>query len=305
MRNDVKLGLAVGGLLLGVVLAYALFFSNNSGGNREKELAAGNFGAVENNGAEASREQGAGTGAIEPMRDQAATGANGNNTGNATGGTVDVPPVIPPATNDGGNANNTNTGTGENNTLSGRSWIELLNGGGAATGPVLPPREADEATVRNNTLPPTRENITPPLEQATGPRRYIIKQGDSFWTIARAEYGNAAYFAHIVRANPEVDPGKLKPGMPIILPDKNNVVAAATAPRQPSAAEQVLDQATQYRVQTGDNLSVIAKKLYGRYDKWVSIYEMNKELIGSNPGVLKNGMILRLPEPPVRVAGSI
>src|SRR5438874_2604875 len=46
MRNDVKLGLAVGGLLLGVVLAYALFFSNNSK-DREHDSLASKIGGVD------------------------------------------------------------------------------------------------------------------------------------------------------------------------------------------------------------------------------------------------------------------
>ena len=119
-------------------------------------------------------------------------------------------------------------------------------------------------------------------------------------------FGNAAYFGHIQRANPGIDPSRIKAGDSIILPDKNEVIAAAPATaKQPSAADLVVDQTRQYRVQAGDNLSMISKKLYGRYDKWVQIYELNKELIGQNPAALKKDMILALPEPPIRPAGTI
>ena len=98
-----------------------------------------------------------------------------------------------------------------------------------------------------------------------------------------------------------MEPGRIKAGDTIILPDKNEVIAPATATaRQPSAADLVIDPAKQYRVQAGDNLSTISKKLYGRFDKWAQIYELNKELIGPNPAALKRDMILALPEAPVR-----
>src|SRR6266850_1219377 len=232
MRNDVKLGLAVGGLLLGVVLAYALFFSNTSK-DRDKELA-GSYSALENN--------------------------NSGQRPAAPSNTAERP---------------------------------------ATTVRPAPP-SVRETTAREATT------LAEPPPAPSGPRRYTIKHGDTFWLIAKSEYGNGAYFGAIQRANPGIDPGRIKAGDSIILPDKNDVIApAAATARQPSAAELVIDPAKQYRVQAGDNLSTISKKLYGRYDKWTQIYELNKDLIGPNPGALKRDMILALPEPPIRIAGTI
>src|SRR5206468_3838003 len=67
MRNDVKLGLAVGGLLLGVVLAYALFFSNTN--KDRKDLTDGGSGALSNNSDAAQKPAPANT-------DQTATDSN-------------------------------------------------------------------------------------------------------------------------------------------------------------------------------------------------------------------------------------
>ena len=282
MRNDVKLGLAVGGLLLGVVLAYALFFSNNSK-DRERDSLASRIGGVD---------------------DQARLPAPGNfDQANNNPGHVDVPPpvinTIPdrPATPVADNAN----------PLSGQTWSRLLNEGVIGhTGPTtITPH--DPPSISNNS--PDRERILVDPPAASGPRKYTVKAGDSFWTIARAEYGNAAYFGHIQRANPGIDPQRLKAKMVINLPEKSEVIAAAVAhdaPAPANTAEAAIDPAKQYKVQTGDNLSNIAKKLYGRFDKWTAIYKFNEELIGPNPAVLKKDMILRLPEPPLTpgIAGT-
>jgi nucleoid-associated protein YgaU len=240
---------------------------------------------------------------INPIPDLGSPGAaSGNNTtansGNTGAGTVEthVNPITPMP--EGPVVDGSSTSG-----LSGRSWHDLLNGG-AGNINIITPRDTGNATVRNVVQPARDNNIQADPPAASGPRRYVVKQGESFWSIAQSEYGNGAYFPHILRANPGVDPQRVRAGTQIVLPNRNDVVAAA-APRQPQpAAAEQLDANTQYRVQSGDNLSVIAKKLYGRYDKWLSIYEHNKELIGPNPAVLKNGMILRLPETPLRIAGS-
>jgi nucleoid-associated protein YgaU len=298
MRNDVKLGLAVGGLLLGVVLAYALFFSNTKD---HKDLADGSYSALGNGDAAA--------------RSSAQT--------NADPGPVDS---NPPTGSSAGPANdqrpqNPIVDAAPANPLIGKSWQLLLNEGATAntTGTITPPVDQSAAGNIRTQIPPVRETtareiipretttLAEPPPAPTGPRRYTIKNGDTFWSIARVEYGNAAYFGHIQRANPGIDPGRIKPGDSIVLPDKNEVIAALTVTtKQPSAADLVaIDPTKQYRVQKGDNLSSIAKKLYGRFDKWAQIYELNKELIGPNPAALRLDMILALPEPPVRIAGTI
>ena len=293
MRNDVKLGLAVGGLLLGVVLAYAIFFSNT---NKNKDLAEGSYSTLNNNSdATAQRPAPANTDSSTPdpnpptnQTPAPAAAERQNSVADATAG----------------------------NPLIGKSWQLLLNEGATAnsTGTIAAP---DRGTSSVNTPTPsgretptrqTRTTLADPPPAPAGPRRYTIKNGDTFWSIAKAEYGNAAYFGHIQRANPGIDPSRIKVGDSIILPDKNEVIAPASmvTAKQPSAADLVnIDPTRQYRVQPGDNLSSISKKLYGRFDKWAQIYELNKELIGPNPAALKRDMILALPEPPLRVAGAI
>src|SRR5437773_8183055 len=120
MLNDVKLGLAVGGLLLGVVLAYALFFSNTNKDRRE--LADGSYSAL-NNGGDASAQKPAGQNS-----DQTASDSN--------------PPIgaQPPASaNDHPQPPAADSSSG--NPLIGKSWQSLLNEGATAntTGTVTPP----------------------------------------------------------------------------------------------------------------------------------------------------------------------
>ena len=295
MRNDVKLGLAVGGLLLGVVLAYALFFSNTN--KDRKDVADGSYSALNNS-------------------DTAQKPAPQANTDQQPPAQVNTnPPANNPAPPTNEHPTNSLVDTAPANPLIGRSWQLLLNEGATAnsTGTITSPGDHAAPPSIRNSVPPTETTVTPPRETVTraeppaapsGPRRYTIKNGDTFWSIARVEYGNAAYFGAIQRANPGVDPGRIKAGDSIILPDKNEVIATPTAAataRQPSAADLVnIDPTRQYRVQAGDNLNSISKKLYGRADKWMQIYELNKELIGPNAAALKRDMILALPEPPVR-----
>ncbi|HEV8378293.1 MAG TPA: LysM peptidoglycan-binding domain-containing protein [Tepidisphaeraceae bacterium] len=299
MRNDVKLGLAVGGLLLGVVLAYALFFSNTNK-DRDKDSLAGRYSALEGGGGDTGQRpvapSTADQGASDSNSTTSAPPANTNSNPPPAAVERQQGPVVDAAPNN----------------LLGKSWHALLNEGVSAnsTGTIVTPREPASGIVRTPVAPArettTTTTLAEPPPAVSGPRRYTIKHGDTYWSIAKAEYGNSAYFGHIQRANPGIDPGRIKPGDSIILPDKNEVIAAAPAAgKQPSAADLVIDPAKQYRVQAGDNLSNISKKLYGRFDKWVQIYELNKELIGQNPAALKRDMILALPEPPLRVAGAI
>jgi nucleoid-associated protein YgaU len=134
---------------------------------------------------------------------------------------------------------------------------------------------------------------------AGGARTHTVRPGENYSTIAAAAYGNAAYYPHLIRANPTIDARKLRPGMVINLPPISEVRAdgAQTA----SASTPRIDERTEYRVQPGDSLERISIKLYGKRDRTEKLHELNRSLIGANPARLKPGMILKLPEPPTRL----
>jgi len=87
----------------------------------------------------------------------------------------------------------------------------------------------------------------PPLPKETGPTAgldtgtttdaagravYIVKSGDSFWSIAEKHYGNGKYSYLIKDANPKVDSASMKVGQPLVLPPK-----PATAASGPSRGD--------------------------------------------------------------------
>ena len=50
-----------------------------------------------------------------------------------------------------------------------------------------------------------------------------------------------------------------------------------------------------YTVQPGDTLYSIAQRAYGDGNKWQIIYDANKQVIGSNPNLLRPGEVLYIP----------
>lgn len=75
------------------------------------------------------------------------------------------------------------------------------------------------------------------------------------------------------------------------------VVEATPAPVAEVAAAQPTYMA-QHKVAAGDTLSGIALKYYGSAvrEKWMVIYEANREAIGDNPGLIRLGQVLNIPE---------
>lgn len=133
---------------------------------------------------------------------------------------------------------------------------------------------------------------------------HVVRSGETFSSIAQAVYGSAAYYPHLIRANPHANPNNLKLGTVISIPKVEDVKATggpASAERPKRADLTVVDDvkidpAKQYRVQSGDSLYKISQKVYGKPTYVEAIYEKNRQLIGANPTKLKLGMILELPE---------
>lgn len=63
------------------------------------------------------------------------------------------------------------------------------------------------------------------------------------------------------------------------------------------AEEEAAEEAANtYTVQPGDTLWGIAQKVLGNGALYTKIYEANKDVIGSNPDVIKVGQVFRIPK---------
>jgi colicin import membrane protein len=71
---------------------------------------------------------------------------------------------------------------------------------------------------------------------------------------------------------------------------KKAAVSTPAAPAKTYIAE--------HTVVSGDSLSGIAKKFYGSTarDKWMAIYEENKDIIGDNPNLIHPGQVFKIPK---------
>jgi nucleoid-associated protein YgaU len=173
--------------------------------------------------------------------------------------------------------------------------------------PVAEPRPGPTGAADPPAASPKTTIPIPP----TGGKAHKVAAGETFSSISRLVYGDAKYFKEIVKANPSVDPTHLKLGIVIALPDasefrkpKTTDKAAAPDKAKTPAALAPINPKTEYRVQSTDSLYKISIKLYHNPGKVDAIYELNKEVIGTDPARLKLNMVLKLPEPPVEAAAG-
>ena len=114
---------------------------------------------------------------------------------------------------------------------------------------------------------------------ATG--EYIVKKGDSLWTIALTELKDGYRWSEVAKLNNIKNPSSIEVGQKIKLPEAK---IANTA-----IAKQV-----EYLVVTGDSLWKIAVRNYNDGYQWTKIWNANKSAIG-NPNKIEIGMKLMLP----------
>ncbi|MBM3268300.1 MAG: LysM peptidoglycan-binding domain-containing protein [Candidatus Sericytochromatia bacterium] len=116
--------------------------------------------------------------------------------------------------------------------------------------------------------------------------RYRVLPGDTLWSIAHKEYGNAYFWSALYVANRRKvrDPDLIYPGQWLNLPDGHLArgkghLAARTA---------------RVTVRRGDSLWELAGHHLGDPYKWTDIYRLNRGVI-SDPRVILPGQVLRLP----------
>lgn len=347
MRNDVKLGLAVGGILLAVLIVYVLvvpgsqqpgaeLVTTEGATTEEITLAPEEVAGDASTQSDPSREPvnpeesvavpPGSTGEVEPAEEVVTSEGNDPfrdntqaNAGDSAGwdwnkllNPADTPELMSPTRVSTGNVGGVTENTGDTTNNVGGTTNDVTgttgNTGGTTVndGAVRPTVVSDpQITQAGPVQPPAIEPIetqAPKTEVVAG-RTHKVAEGETFSSIAAAAYGASRYYPHIMRANPTVDPSRLKPGTVINLPAVSEVKPAgaeevATVSNTSASAAKQVDSKTEYRVVSGDSLEKISIKLYGKRDRLNDIYELNKEAMDNDPARLKIGQVLKLPATP-------
>lgn len=131
----------------------------------------------------------------------------------------------------------------------------------------------------------------PEAKKEEKPATYTVRSGDSLSRIAKQVLGDANRWREIYELNKDQisDPNKIYPGMVLKLSGK----AESKPETKPETKPEPKPSAT-YTVRSGDTLSRIAQQTLGDGNRWREIYELNRDVIGSNPNALKPGQVLRL-----------
>jgi nucleoid-associated protein YgaU len=137
----------------------------------------------------------------------------------------------------------------------------------------------------------TESRVPPPVY-----KDYFVQPGDTMSSIAKHWFGHEGKWDLIARANPLVDPNRLRPGQMLRLPPRETVrPPIAVEGRTAGAAGTAGTGPQTHTVQSGDTLSTIAKAFYGTSARWREIYEANRATIGANPDRLEVGTKLLVP----------
>ena len=153
---------------------------------------------------------------------------------------------------------------------------------GVVTDPTMSQARPGE-TNRESSIPVSQR------EAPTLPVDYTIREGDTLMSIAASWLGDAYGWDLIARANPGLDPRKLRIGQRIVLPPRGEKVAT----KQPAPRSSFV-----YTVMAGDTLSDLAARYYDNGGLWERIYSANRLTMHGDPNTLKVGMKLVIPPGP-------
>ncbi|MBI4242945.1 MAG: LysM peptidoglycan-binding domain-containing protein [Planctomycetes bacterium] len=151
--------------------------------------------------------------------------------------------------------------------------------------PVETPRKGNTSSEIENT------SFQLPQDNPIETTQYVVQSGDSYWTIAKKVLGNGGYWKEVEKLNPDIDTGKLKPGMKIIVPNRasmTRVKKGETDITTAANANNVQLNSNEYIVKRGDTLWKIAKML----DSGKPIKERIEILKKANKGKIINNDVV-------------
>jgi len=125
-------------------------------------------------------------------------------------------------------------------------------------------------------------DLWPASQQA--PTTYVVKKGDSYWTIAKDKYGDGSLWRVIQDANANIPPKALRPSMTIKVPPKpRQAVAARTR-----STDTTTHGSSGVDAVTGKRWYVIKKGDNGYWDASKALFGTGKhyaQIAAMNPGV--------------------
>ncbi|MBA3685535.1 MAG: LysM peptidoglycan-binding domain-containing protein [Planctomycetes bacterium] len=128
-----------------------------------------------------------------------------------------------------------------------------------------------------------------PLPPA-GSRVHTVAKDETLVDISIAYFRTSKRWRDIVKANPGVDPERLKVGQKLIIPDAG--AAAASAGSVPDTAS---TSGSDYVIKRGDTFETIAQQVYGDRKQWRKIADANQ---GVDPSHLRIGQKIVVPDAP-------
>ena len=302
MRTDAKIGFAIAGVLVAVVLVYFVVIPRH--GRQAKVSSTTSDGTVK---------------LVPPAPNSPGPEIAVPPT---TGGNSDNPPVIPPGQAKPIDPTPPITVTGPVAGLNGSTppMPPLIDDAPPAPPfPKLTPPTNKQKVTAGNTVPQGNANGTPPRSKRhsgpaatdggdrptvalAGQRTYTVRAGQTLTSIASDLYGDPRAWRLIQTANPKLNPARLRVGTRIVVPDPTAVHPHPDVTVIP-AAETVIDDGAavstssgqRYIVKPGDSLYRIAKQLLGSGREADALFQLNRDVIGSSPSRLRQGMVLRLP----------
>ena len=340
MRDDVKIGVAIGVVLVVGLLLYFMFSGPSEEEPVDDKLAetgvrvnTGTSGRTRTGGPawEAiNRDSGTagrtGTGTTSGSRTAGTTGTTGTS-GRRSTGTAGTGTTSGRRADPGAGPGITGTGTGRTTTGTtpagtATSGTTPLPGGttaggsprgttgtatstttspGAATGTTATTTPTGAPTGTTTSTTSTTSSSTARTTTAQTPKFYVVKEGDrGFWGISQTVYGDGRYYVLIEKANPDKKAERLQPGDKLVIPPLPT--RASDAERRTEVLTGAPAGSTTYTVQEGDaGFWGISENVYGN-GKYFHLIER------ANPGVdptrLRVGQVIAIPPKTSATSGS-
>src|SRR5258707_2084536 len=160
----------------------------------------------------------------------------------------------------------------------------------------LPPAEV--ALVASIEAPTASTSTGSMFNSPASPSTYVVRSGDTLWSIADQAYGSGIAYRRLLEANVgrRMPDGQVFTAQGVIRPGWDLLVPTVEA-----SIEEV-DGQRWYAVQPGDTLSAIAAMVLGDDSRWRELFDLNRDASSpdgrhslSHPNVIWPGLSLRLP----------